>query len=58
MYLVTNPMSLVTSPTCKSCGQSELGGGGGCVQGRRQDGRAQGYFRRKANIYGDLELCH
>lgn len=27
VYLVSNPTSTVSSPTCKSCGQSELGWG-------------------------------
>lgn len=59
MYLVSNPTSIVHSPTCRSCGQSDLGWGHwGALQGRRQDGRAQSYFRLKANIHGDLELRH
>lgn len=57
MYLVSNPTSVVASPTCKSCGRSELGRGG-CVPGRCQAGRAQSYFRLKTNIHGDLEFCH
>lgn len=55
MYLVLSLMSAVTSPICKSCGQSELGWG---EKGRRQDGRPQSYFRLQANIHRDLELCH
>lgn len=57
MCLVSNPTSVVASPTCKSCGRSELGRRRG-VCGRCQAGRAQSYFRLKANIHGDLEFRH